>query len=224
MTKHATNLQIIEAYEELTNKERAVLRRFARKHIRGTSFFEPDDLVNETLARALERSRKWPLSAPFSIFMCLAMRSVAEADRGRPDNKLAWADPLIEARAEVSDGQSWSLASPVEARLIALEKLRDAETAVRLARAALGDDAEAHRAIDGMLHGIPPRETCAAHSMSAAAFDAARQRATRRLKDAVAVVRGEVSDELGGKCGGIRKASRASSKPPIKTAAPRRRA
>lgn len=222
MTKHATNLQIIEAYEELTNKERTVLRRYARKHIRGTSFFEPDDLVNETLARALERSRKWPLSAPFSIFMCLAMRSVAEADRGRPDNKLAWADPFIEARGDASGGQS--LASPVEARLIALEKLRDAAKAVRLARAALGDDAEAHRAIDGMLQGVPPRETCAAHSMSAAAFDAARQRATRRLKDAVSVVRGDVSDEPGFMCGNARKTSRASSKPPVKTAAPRRRA
>jgi len=221
MPQHANKLQIIQAYQQLSAKEQTVLRRYASKHLRGTSFPEPDDLLNETLARALEGSRKWPLTAPFPVFICLAMRSVAEADRGRPDNKMAWSDPFIEARGETSDEDQ--LVSSVEARLIALDKLREAAIAVRIAREALGDDPEAHLAIDGMLHGVPPRETCAAHSMSAAAFDAARQRATRRLRDAAAMVRGNGAIEDSAACAEGPKASRGSSKPPVKTAARRRR-
>ncbi|MEX3555517.1 MAG: hypothetical protein VB131_02440 [Burkholderia gladioli] len=183
---HATLDDLIKAYEKLTKQDLASLRGYAARQIRGTSFAEPDDLIQETMARAVGGSRKWPLDVPFALFFRLAMRSVAEAEWSNPGHHLIAQMPddfNIEER--VGDTVA---GSSVENRLMALERLRQAQEAVALARAAPGDDCDAQRVVDGVVWGDPPRETRAALGASERDFDAARQRASRRLREAAAIV------------------------------------
>lgn len=180
---HATWDDIINAYKILIDDGFESVQDYAARHIRGTSFAEPDDLIQETMTRLLAGSRKWPLRAPFGLFLRLAMRSIAQSEWAQRDKGLVVQMPEdfdIDTRlADVEAG------SPVELRLLALERLREAHEAVAVAREALGADFAAQGVIDGIVWGTPPRETRAELGVSEREFDAARQRAGRRLRDAV---------------------------------------
>lgn len=211
---NATPMQLISAYKKLTPGDLATLRGYARKHIRGTSFAQPNDLIQETMTRALEGVRKWPLQVPFGLFFCLAMRSVADADRTQGANQLIAQLPA-EFNIEERVGDT-STGSSVEDRLILLERLREAQEAIAIARAALGEDHDAQRVIDGIVLGASPREMRAELGATERDFDAARQRAGRRLREAGAIIkqRGEQDVRPAPKpCDDTPKASRASSAP-----------
>ncbi|MCQ0031250.1 hypothetical protein EFP18_21465 [Burkholderia glumae] len=182
---HASLDEIINAYKKLTADDFESLHDYAARQIRGTSFAEPDDLIQEAMARALAGSRKWPLRAPFGLFIRLAMRSIAQAEWAQRDKRLVIPMPDnfdVERLADTESGSS------VEMRLLALERLREAQDAVAIARAALGDDFEAQRALDGVVWGTPPRETREELGVNERDFDAARQRAGRRLREAGEIV------------------------------------
>lgn len=183
---HASLDEIISAYNKLTDDEFESLQDYAARHIRGTSFAEPDDLIQETMTRAVAGTRKWPLRAPFGLFIRLAMRSIAQAEWAERDKGVIIPMPddydVEERLADTPTGSS------VEMRLLALERLREAQEAVALARAALGDDLAAQRVIDGIVWGTPPRETRKELGASERDFDAARQRAGRRLREAGEIV------------------------------------
>ncbi|WP_321865395.1 hypothetical protein [Paraburkholderia tropica] len=178
---------IISAYKKLIEDDFESLHDYAARHIRGTSFAEPDDLIQETMTRILAGTRKWPLRAPFGLFIRLAMRSVAQAEWAQRDKRVIVSMPEdfdIENRLADTD-----TGSSVEARLLALERLREANEAVTLARRALGEDLTAQGVIDGIVWGTPPRETMAELGVGERDFDAARQRAGRRLREAAEIVK-----------------------------------
>lgn len=214
---HATTEQLANAYEELSDDEHDSIRDYAARHIRGTSFAEPEDLIQETLTRAVAGTRKWPLHVPFSLFLRLAMRSVAHADWTSQTRLLIV--PLPEdfnINERIADTHA---CSSVENRLLLLERLAQAEQVVAHARAALGEDLDAQRVIDGILWGASPKETRAELDANERDFDAARQRASRRLRQAIEIVQQRVEpDENPARktCGNVRAASRASAAPTAK--------
>lgn len=180
--QYATALEITAAYENLTQKEKKKLVRNAMGKIRGTSFAEPLDLIHETLARTYAGSRKWPLNVPFCLFMCLAMKSVTEADRSSNENtlvRLSFRESAFDRSATTPSKQP-----SIEDYLITLEKLASAAVAVDLARQKLANDQNALNALEGLLWGLSPRETCAKFALSEEDFDAARHRVSRRLREA----------------------------------------
>ncbi|MBU9276938.1 hypothetical protein [Burkholderia gladioli] len=184
---HASRDDIINAYKNLTANDLDSLHDYAARRIRDTSFPEPEDLIQETMLRVLAGSRKWPLRAPFGLFLRLAMRSVVQVQWKQREKKLVVQMPDdFEIDAKRADGEA---ESPVESRMLSLERLQEADEAVSLARKELKDDLAAQRVIDGILWGTPPRETRAELGMSERDFDAARQRAARRLREAGEIVK-----------------------------------
>ncbi|WP_133647520.1 hypothetical protein [Paraburkholderia flava] len=184
---HATWDDIISAYKILIEDDFESIQDYAARHIRGTSFAEPDDLIQETMTRVLAGSRKWPLRAPFGVFLRLAMRSIAQAQWAQRDKRLIVPMPEdFDIEKRLADAET---GSPVEIRLLALERLQQAHEAVALAREALGEDFAAQGVIDGIVWDALPRETRATLGISERDFDAARQRAGRRLRDAVEIIK-----------------------------------
>ncbi|MFM0298711.1 hypothetical protein PQQ99_01100 [Paraburkholderia sediminicola] len=182
MQFHSTITEIGAAFLALSDDNQKALSQYAARHIGGTSFAEPEDLIQETITRALEGTRRWPKHVPFTLFMCLTMRSVAEGDRSRNDNKFT---APISAEAFVDRPSPLQKTSPsIEDHLITYERMAQAAVAVCLARSALEGDEQAQRVIDALVFGMTPREACAEFLMSLGDFDSARHRAARRLRDA----------------------------------------
>ncbi|MGF6642449.1 hypothetical protein [Paraburkholderia sp. GAS82] len=182
MSFHFSIHETGKAFAALSPDEHAILENYAAQQIGGTSFAEPKDLVQETITRALEGTRRWPKHVHFRLFMCLTMKSVAEGDRSRNENKFTVpvsADEFVD-RPSLLQQETYS----IEDRLIAYERLWQASRAVELARAALRVDEHAQRAIDALIVGFAPREARAAFLMDESEFDAARHRAARRLREA----------------------------------------
>jgi len=180
--QYATALDITTAYGNLSPQEKTKLVRYAVGKISGTSFPEPLDLIHETLVRMYGRTRKWPLTVPFCLFMCLAMKSVAEADRSSNESKLV----KLSSHESTSDQSATApnKQPSIEDYLITLEKLASAAVAVDLARQKLSNDQNALNALEGLLWGLSPRETCTKFALSEDDFDAARHRVSRRLREA----------------------------------------
>lgn len=205
----ATNLEICFAFYKLDRAGRlGVLEGYAARYIHGTSFAEPADLVQEALTRALEGSRQWPLRASFVVFMCLAMRSIAESDRNRNGQELSRSLSIDDEDASSGIVPKAPSLSPEE-MLGLMQQLRAAAEAVNLARKSLGeDDAPANNVIDGLLQGMAPREIREQWTMSARTFDSARHRAARTLRDATDRVlsernaRGAARNSASAQCGG----------------------
>ena len=182
MQFHATIKEIGDAFVALSEDNHKALCSYAAQLIGATSFAEPKDLVQETVTRTLEGTRRWPKHVPFTLFMRLTMRSVAEGDRSRNDNRFT---APISAEAFAERPSPLQMTSPsIEDHLIMYERLKQAAVAVSLARSALGSDEQAQLVIDAMVLGMTPREACAEFQMGLGDFDSARHRAARRLRDA----------------------------------------
>jgi len=180
MSNHANTAQILDAFQLLTDSELLVLRRYAYSVMDRTPFSEPLDLIHEALARALDGRRNWPLHVNFGLFMAMSMRSIADGERGRIENqrgkRISIDDLLAFAPDEAPIVQS------IEDELIAMEQFHLASKAAEKARTELVEDDDALRVLNGMLGGLSPQEMCSTFSMSIKAFDAARHRVMRRLK------------------------------------------
>ena len=183
MSHHATPQEIIHAYSTLSENQIAMLRRAAKKHMRGTKFSEPFDLVHEVLDRLIEGVRHWPMRIDFCFFMDASMRSVAYAERRRLENKL-------DAGADIDDLYATGkvigvYAESVEIQFIAAEPGRIVKEAAREAKEAMPDDHLAHLVIDSLLAGSEPREACEELSIDMNAYRAARKRCLAMIKQMI---------------------------------------
>jgi DNA-directed RNA polymerase specialized sigma24 family protein len=177
---NATVQEIIATYAALTSDELVALRRAANRHLGGTKFTEPFDLIHEAIGLLLSEVRHWPTHVEFSRFMYATMRSIACAQRRRKENRL---DSGRSVEQMIEDGDLVGVHTlSVEYGLIAEEPGRMALAAADAALVALCGDPVAQRVLESIMAGLEPREACANYDMALAEYRAARKRAIERVK------------------------------------------
>ena len=175
----ATTEQILEAFEALSDEEMIALRKVARRHLGGTPYSEPLDLIYEALSRALHGRRNWPLGLDFGLFMAMTMKSIANGERQRVEN-----NPAAMRDWEVVEDELARLAPSPEELGMQTQKVDLARELARRAKSELKGDTHATRVLDGMMAGMTPSEMREGFGMAAQAFDSARHRVMRQLRQA----------------------------------------
>jgi DNA-directed RNA polymerase specialized sigma24 family protein len=182
MTQHASYQDIIDAFADLDDDEKRAIHNSACKHLGGTRFSMPLDLVHEALYLALQGRRRWPVGLDFSVFLQMTIRSVAYADRTVSSNAKTVKTP-------VEDILEWSevgaphhpsaeeCAQKAQCNQIAWRKVASARE--RLASC----DPIAARALDGLVAEAPACELRRDLGLCAAELDAVRKRVLRALRN-----------------------------------------
>lgn len=166
------------AFDSLTDQDKAALRRIAGSYLGGTRFSGPMDLISQTMTRLLCGFRTWPLHLNFMLFMRQTMRSVADADRQRSENRLV----------EAGDLPRWERTAPQlrspSAEEVVWERQRRAmaDEAIEAAELQLAGDYLALAVIESLRGGASRAELLSAGLLSASEYDAAEKRAVRRIR------------------------------------------
>lgn len=156
------------ALESLSDGDLLRLRALARLRARGLPGVEWADLLNETVARALAGSRRWPAGVPLVAFLAGAMRSVCDQHwrRVRLERRvLAPVGPAEDAPEAVADPERIAAAVQALARLDAL----------------FARDGAALAILAGLAAGLSPAEIRVRNGLSETAYDSARRRMRRVL-------------------------------------------
>lgn len=77
----ATLDQLEAELEQLSDSDWIRLRKMAARHSWGTRLVDPDELINETIARLVGGTRRWSTGMKFVPWMDSAMKSVADGIR-----------------------------------------------------------------------------------------------------------------------------------------------
>jgi DNA-directed RNA polymerase specialized sigma24 family protein len=176
--------EICAQIEALTDEDWLRLRKAASCMLYGTRLDDPMELLQETIARALEGSRNWPVDIPFHTFFLNAAKSVAdnlrklkrtaletpEADLGRLDE-----DPIFIESIAANDE------SP-EIGLLAAERLSDGAAAIERARLNFREDPDARCLLRAAVEGKSAAETRHEQAMTTSRYDAARKRIARYIR------------------------------------------
>jgi len=180
MTLYATTQDVFQAYADLGSQERRMLHAVACHHIGGTRFASPLDLIHEALLLSAEGRRRWPLSVDFPIYLANCMRSLADCDRSRSENRRrssACFDDLMEWSARGADPSANS-----EELLIAEQERQWAALVLDQARGSFETrDSQAIHVLDGMLANMSASDMRRAFNLSAGDFAAAKKRVLRRI-------------------------------------------
>ena len=85
----ASSDDIRQAIESLSPEDLARIRKAAKYSLFGTEYQDPQELVNEAVARSMEgangsKGRHWPKSVPFVAFMFKTIQSIANGSRESP--------------------------------------------------------------------------------------------------------------------------------------------
>ena len=182
-SNHATSQQILAAFNSLTASETLVLKRYAYQFLDGTRFSEPLDLIHEALGRSLDGRRNWPMNIAFSLYLALAMRSIADGDRNRIDNTRGAFISIDEAEAEHLD--EMPRVQSVEDDMQMLDRLHETSVLVESVKASLVDDPTATLVLDCLVNDMSPLEICARHGISEQKYDSARHKIVRRFHNII---------------------------------------
>lgn len=109
--------------------------------------------------------------------MAMTMKSIANGERQRVENS-----PAAMRDWEGVEDELARFAPSAEEMGMRSQKVDLARELAQRAKLALKGDAEATRVLDGMLAGMTPREMCEGFGMADQAFDSARHRVMRRLR------------------------------------------
>lgn len=179
MLTHATTQQIIQAFKELTPRQRKGLRFAGDRLSEAMGSDGGCDLLQEALLRMLDGRRKWPLHIRFDFFVYRTMDSIAHGERKRHRHE-HWFSSPFDDHCDESGGWRCPGLTPEQAA-IAAEELRLAARAVIRTRLSLESDLD-RAVLDGMLDGKTPAEIREPLRISARDYELARQRVMRRLR------------------------------------------
>ncbi len=179
---YGTPKDIMEAYADLDEAELRTLRSMAGRYRAGTRFTEPLDLIHEALALSASGSRRWPRHLHFGIYMVMTMRSIANADRRRHENRFA-------SRAQLETALEWIYSDDTthpsaEDEAIAAEDAANRRKAREDSRDAFDPkDQFARQVLDGLLSGMTSEEMIEKLQLDVSIFYAARKRVLRKLRN-----------------------------------------
>lgn len=180
---YASTQQVLDAFEKLTDAQVLALRAVAAKHIQGTRYSEPADLIHEVLDRCLKGTRNWPMNIPYVIYMTQAIKSTGLADQRRMGNtRVVYLD---------TTGVSDALDQELSAAHIGFMGPMDAYEAKQMnelgrqkmtaLKEAFGDDYIAKTLITGWANNVQTKDVLRINCITQKEFDAARKRITRHL-------------------------------------------
>lgn len=175
----ATTSQILEAFQLLTAQELRALYLYAEVHL-SAPYSEPLDLIHEALYRSLDGRRNWPTHIQFVVFMMQTIKSIVGHDRERIENQVS---RNVSIENDWPDRATEGSSSSVEEQVIAFEQAELARKAAARAREQLMGDGVAQKVLDGVLAGYSPREICEHYGIDRKAYDSARHRVARRLRE-----------------------------------------
>jgi RNA polymerase sigma-70 factor (ECF subfamily) len=141
------------------------LELIARARAQGLPAMEWRDLLQESIIRTLEGSRRWPLGIPLVVFLAQTMRSIASDVRRRP--------------SEDYPGDT-STIQPVDDAHLKMEADHQLRDIVR----HFQNDTAVRDLISGLQNGETALETQKRCGLSASEFDAARKRFWRGVAQA----------------------------------------
>lgn len=183
MTQHATPQDIMDAFANLADAEKRAIHAAARKHLEGTRFSEPLDLVHEALFLAVEGRRNWPVGLNFAIFMTMTIRSVAYAERTRAESRqtahfsvediLEWS----ETGSSVSHRSAEECAERSQQCQMKWRKISRAREKMTL------NDPVAGRVLDALMDERPLLAIRRELGLCASQLDAAKKRVLRALRN-----------------------------------------
>ena len=159
---HASLAEAAEALARLPARELAILERVARLRSRLVPGLDWTDLLQESLLRLLDGSRRWPLEVPLTVFLAGVMRSLADEHwRRRVREKELWrCKELFQVEQEQRDASIRLVAS--------LERLFAGDRQALAMLAAIGE-------------GWSPDEVCTRLGVSKKSYATIRRRIRRRL-------------------------------------------
>ncbi len=171
---HAT-IDIAQAIRSLSDADLVRLKALAQLWSRdlpgGVGW---SDVLNEAIARALDRSRPWPSGVPLLAFLSGVMRSICDDHwrRARRDHALlVRADDLADLSAQGDAAES----PPDPERVLA------AAQALAAVHRLFAADPAALRIITGLADGLTASEICRLYGMSEREHDTTRKRMRRAL-------------------------------------------
>lgn len=172
----ATLDEVANALRALSPADHARLSLLARVRARQAPGLDWQDLLQESVAKALDGRRQWPRRLSFIVFLRETMRSEAsEYVRRRiagpviNETDLAGSDP---------DQSPFNLAVCSEP---GPDRIAEARDGLARVRSMFADDQAVLAVIAGLAIGASPEEIQRAATLSAAQYAAAQKRLRRRL-------------------------------------------
>jgi len=149
----------------LAASDRRRLELIARARAGGLAATDWRDLLQESVARTLEGSRRWPRTVPIIAFLAQTMRSIASEQRQRGSECEVDAEAVAAAPQE----------DP--------HRIAEASDQLRHIQARFAGDDKVRAFIEGLQKGETARETQGRTGMTATEYDAARKRFWRGVAE-----------------------------------------
>ena len=181
----AATLDQIEAeIERLSNADWTRLRRMAERHLWGTRLVVPDELINETIGRLIEGTRRWPTGMKFVPWMDSAMKSVSDGIRNIKSRKIeALAGDLIgcDESEEALDVFGEDVRTPLDSMLTEEARKAAAEALEKIGGHFMGDQ-DVEWILMGFEDGLKAEEIRVMGGMTQTQYETARKRIRRGVE------------------------------------------
>lgn len=177
LTHYASIEEVVSALESLSKADNIRIKQIAKLRCLGLSTFNWQDLVNESISRALSGARRWPNHIPFLVFIVQTMRSVASDEWKR----LTSEQVITESQMKNSDEQSAVSIADIAVNFVHPEREVIARDSLNKVMALFENDPESIAIIVGLGEGASPLEIQKAEKMTATKYASAQRRIRRAL-------------------------------------------
>lgn len=173
-----TRLQVERAFAGLSDLDLIKLKRIAQVRTLGLIGFDWEDLLQESVLRALRGTRVWPQDVPFMAFLIQTMKSVvhearALASRSPITTEADLPHPVGSGADSVLPEVATDMGNP-ERDAIVRDSLRAIES-------LFSDDADVTAVLRALAEGMSPDEAQSAGGMTPLRYEAAQKRMRRKL-------------------------------------------
>jgi DNA-directed RNA polymerase specialized sigma24 family protein len=173
--QYGTPDQITSAFGALSTADLVRIKQIAILRSAGLAYETWEDLLNETITRTLEGSRRWPLHVPFIAFLAQTMRSIASEEWRRLESVQFIREAEFEGKGPEQESALVNLALTE----ITPEREAIAAQTLRMIDALFEDDMEATAVLHGLANGSTPEEIQDAIKISPTIFSSAQRRIRR---------------------------------------------
>lgn len=175
----ATGDQVAQAMAALSDEDLVRLKRIAQMRAHGLVSFDWQDLLQESIARALAGSRQWPLEVPFIAFLAQTVRSIANEEWERPGRQQVTTES--DFRSRDADGEHSADLSQLASDPVDPEREAAARDSLRHIESLFREDPDALAILHGLAQGLSPDEVQTGACMTSTRYESAQKRIRRKL-------------------------------------------
>ena len=179
-TEHLSVDEIRQALSELTDAQMARIEKSARLFSRHPTL--PEDLIQTAFERALAGTRKCPQNLPIDRFFAGVIRSIADSEANRLENKQQLV-PIEEDPLPESSGVTPPDPKPhAEAKMVADAQYKGLQNATL---ELFDDDEDAQLLLLGVMAGLEGRNLQEETGLTPTEFNSKRRKIRRRFEKAM---------------------------------------